>query len=219
MCALSSLSKFYGCYDLWKEIIRKHDLKWSEANSLEAFHAIFSDEKNYRVMIEWLQRACASVPRSYANLLLFDALTGLRADEACQSIRLLHSNKGDYLNKEHMILEHYKIPEVFIRTTKKAFISIMTEKVLQVAQESGVYNYNTMRHMLRRKGLGMNMGYCRKIFGTYLRMNGIESEIVDLLEGRISQEVFVRHYFRPDFQKEIGRIRSVLERLYAEIVV
>jgi intergrase/recombinase len=44
----------------------------------------------------------------------------------------------------------------------------------------------------------MNMAYCRKIFATYLRNQGIEPETIDLLQGRIPKSVFDRHYFRPD---------------------
>jgi len=53
----------------------------------------------------------------------------------------------------------------------------------------------------------MNMNYCRKIFATYLRNRGIESEIIDLLQGRIPQSVFLRHYYRPNINYErIGEI-------------
>lgn len=48
----------------------------------------------------------------------------------------------------------------------------------------------------------MNMNYCRKIFATYLRTKGIEQEIIDLLQGRISKSIFVRHYYKPDFFKD-----------------
>lgn len=54
---------------------------------------------------------------------------------------------------------------------------------------------------VKRKRLDMNMGYCCKIFSAYLRMNGIKSELIDLLLGRIPKTVFARHYFRPDFDK------------------
>ena len=37
----------------------------------------------------------------------------------------------------------------------------------------------------------MRMNYCRKIFGIHLRYCGIESEMVNLLEGRISPEIFL----------------------------
>ena len=39
------------------------------------------------------------------------------------------------------------------------------------------------------------MKYCRKIFASHLRQLGIESEIVDLLQGCVPKTVFACHYF------------------------
>ncbi len=56
--------------------------------------------------------------------------------------------------------------------------------------------------------------YCRKVFSTYLQNKGIEPEIIDLLQGRISDSVFVNHYYRPDINEIITkRIRPVLDEL------
>jgi hypothetical protein len=38
------------------------------------------------------------------------------------------------------------------------------------------------------------MAYCRKIYASWLRQSGIESEIVDLLQGSVTKTVFARHY-------------------------
>jgi intergrase/recombinase len=43
----------------------------------------------------------------------------------------------------------------------------------------------------------MEMAYCRKMFASHLRQSGIESEIVDLLQGRVPKAVFARRYYRP----------------------
>ena len=62
----------------------------------------------------------------------------------------------------------------------------------------------------------MNMNYCRKIFATYLRNNGIEQEIIDLLQGRIPKGVFIRHYYRPDLE-QFDKVRGLVENLYNQI--
>ncbi len=74
-------------------------------------------------------------------------------------------------------------------------------------------SYNALKLMLKRKGLNMNMYYCRKIFATFLRNEGIEPEIIDLLQGRIPNSVFVRHYYRPDSSK-FDLIREKLTKLH-----
>ena len=44
----------------------------------------------------------------------------------------------------------------------------------------------------------MRMAYCRKIFASYLRSEGIQPEFVDLLQGRVSTSILTRHYLVPD---------------------
>ena len=118
-----------------------------------------------------------------------------------------------------MVLEHYKFPHYFIRRTKKAYISLATDKMLSIAKEADInHGYNTIKLAVRRRGLGMHMNFCRKNFATYLRVNGIEQEFVDLLQGRMPRSVFVRHYFRPDFDKATDRVEKCIGELEQQIV-
>jgi intergrase/recombinase len=166
-------------------------------------------------MLEWLRDAYSVLPEEYGNILVYCALTGLRAEEAIQSLRLIHRDIEKYLNKETMNLEHFKYP-LFIRRTKKAYITITTERILEIARNCGSHSYNSVRLMARSKNLDMKMSYCRKIFATYLRVNGIEQEIIDLLQGRIPKSVFARHYFRPDINYD--KVRKVLNDLTDNIL-
>ena len=43
----------------------------------------------------------------------------------------------------------------------------------------------------------MDMRLCRKIFASHLRNEGIQSEVVDLLQGRVSPSILTRHYLVP----------------------
>ncbi|MDN5867150.1 MAG: hypothetical protein L0H55_07105 [Candidatus Nitrosocosmicus sp.] len=57
MKALATLSKFLGCYDVWKVIIEKYQLRWSNngngaggsSKGLEIFHYIYG-KNNYRLL-------------------------------------------------------------------------------------------------------------------------------------------------------------------------
>jgi hypothetical protein len=40
-----------------------------------------------------------------------------------------------------------------------------------------------------------------------------ESEMVNLLEGRISPEIFVRHYWSPNMKQDIERVRKAIDSL------
>jgi hypothetical protein len=53
MKSLASLSKFMGCYDKWKAIKDKYQLKWSNGDSsLEIFQNIVNNENNYDSMLK-----------------------------------------------------------------------------------------------------------------------------------------------------------------------
>ena len=217
MKSLASLSKFMGCYDKWKSIKEKYQLKWSDGNnSLQVFQTIVNNETNYDSMLEWIKDTCSQIPKSYANILIYCTLTGLRADEACKSLSLVKKNQNNYLNRETMVLEHFKYPNIFLRRTKQAFISIANDTILNLEKESNDYSYNALRCHLNRKNIQMNMNYCRKIFATFMRNNGIEQEIIDLLQGRIPKAVFVRHYYRPDLER-FDKVRGLLDKLHNQI--
>lgn len=130
----------------------------------------------------------------------------------------MHSNLDDYWNREKGILEHYKFPNEFIRRTKKVFITVVDKSLIELAKSCPVnISYNSLKLMLKRKGLDMNMYYCRKVFATYLRDEGVAPEIIDLLQERISSSVFVRHYYRPDSSK-FDEIREKLTKLHDLLV-
>jgi hypothetical protein len=222
MKSLASLSKFLGKYDEWKKIRERYQLKWSKGDSLEFFEKMYENEENYDVMVKWLRQTVQIVSKNYAKVLLFDTITGLRPAEACHSISLIHSTKmldqkQGYYNKERMTLEHFRFPEIFIRRTKKAYISIVTDRVLEIARLAEKrLEYQQLRVWLHKRGYETHMGYCRKIFATFMRQKaGVESEIIDILQGRTPSSVFARHYFRPsglDFREKVLRGLEELER-------
>jgi hypothetical protein len=218
MKALATLLKYLGCYDKWRDIKERYQLKWSNGDSLETFNNMFiNTDQNYSSMIEWLKDTCSKLCSSYGNILLFNTLTGLRPDEACKAIQIIQKEEDNYIRRDLMILEHYKFPDIFIRRTKKAYFSVVTDSILSLAKQSANCGYNALRLAVKRKKLDMKMAYCRKIFATYLRTHGIEQEIIDLLQGRSPKSVFARHYFKPNFGKEKEKITVRLENLYQQI--
>jgi hypothetical protein len=214
MKSLSVLSKFIGCYDMWKSIKEKYQLKWSSGNSFDAFKKIINEDNSLNSLLDWLNNTTSQISDKYRNILFYCTLTGLRPNEACQSIKLFKEKIDNYLDKNKMMLKHFEFPDIFIRRTKQAYLSIANDLILKIANESGNYSYNALRCHLKRKNILMNMNYCRKIFATFMRNNGVQSEIVDLLQGRIPKSVFVRHYYllTKDYNKEV--ISPLLYKLY-----
>jgi hypothetical protein len=225
MKALASLSKFLGKYDIWLEIVKKHQLKWSKSDkSLKVFRSIIESQNqgnDLESMINWIRKVSAVLPLEYKNILLFNTLTGLRPDEAQKAIWLIKTKEREYVDKERGILKHYQFPSIFLRQTKNVYISIINDEILKIVRntpDKETY-YNSLRKRISlRNSYDMNMYYCRKVFATYLRNKGIEPEIIDLLQGRISTSVFVSHYYRPDINALITkRIKPVLNELLDEL--
>lgn len=112
------------------------------------------------------------------------------------------------------MLEHFKFPEVFLRRTKKAFVSLVNDEILQlIDSQVESINHDIIRLTFLRNHQKFSMSCCRKDFATFLRNEGIEPEIIDLLQGRIPNSVLVRHYYRPDLSK-FDMIRGRLTKVY-----
>lgn len=217
MKSLSNLAKFLGLYDKWKMIISKYQLKWSNENGLESFNKILNVSHDYNAMLNWLKSLSNNLPEKYGNVLLYNSLVGLRPSEAIESIKIVNSNLENYLNRDLMVLEHFKFPEIFIRRTKNAYISLVSDEILKLARDCSNTSYAAIKAFTKRNCLKMNMNYCRKIFATYLRNNGIEQEIIDLLQGRIPKSIFVRHYYRPDFTI-YDKVKILITQIHNDIV-
>jgi hypothetical protein len=64
----------------------------------------------------------------------------------------------------------------------------------------------------------MRIAYCRKIFASYLRSEGIQPEFVDLLQGRVSQSILTRHYLTPD-SSLTPDVLAAVEKLREKITI
>jgi hypothetical protein len=218
MKALSCLAKFTGKYDEWLQLRRRYNLTWSTGNeSLAAFERFFDNKKTLETMLQWVIQARSMLPSNMSDVIKFNCITGLRPNECIAAIRLIKSDLASYYSLERTCLEHFRHPEIFLRRTKSAYVSILDKELLQIALKiSKIPSYEAIRYAVVRKGLEFHMGYCRKIFASYLRQAGIESEIVDLIQGHVPRSVFVRHYLTPDSSLR-NRVLSVIHSLEQQI--
>jgi intergrase/recombinase len=141
------------------------------------------------------------------QIIKFATLTGLRPNEAVQSVRLINlpqnSAVKNHYNEERQCLEHFRYPTIFLRRTKTAYISIVDKEILDIVKNietdkiDKIPSYSAIHIHLNRQHLPMYMAYCRKVFASHLRQSGIESEIIDWLQGCVPRSVFTGHYFRP----------------------
>lgn len=165
-------------------------------------------------MLTWVKKSICDLPESFRNVILFSTLTGLRPDEGYKTMDLIRTEEDVFVDRKRMLLMHYKYPEIFLRVSKKAYVSIIDEEILQIARKSEpITSYHLIRKTFEDYDVSMNMYYCRKVLATFVRNEGVEPEIIDLLQGRIPNSIFVRHYYRPDSSK-FEAIREKLDKLH-----
>jgi hypothetical protein len=203
MESLTALSKYLGCYDQWQDIRKRYSLHWTSGDeSIKSLQRFFDQSSSLDRMIETVKEMMRILPKSMALVIRHAILTGLRPSEACESVRLLKNSQPglqQYYNPERQILQHYLYPEIFLRATKKAYISYITlDNLHPIANlSSKTPSWNAIRHACRSRNINMEMRLCRKIFASYLRQSGIQSEVVNLLQGRVDSDILTRHYLMP----------------------
>jgi intergrase/recombinase len=72
-----------------------------------------------------------------------------------------------------------------------------------------------MHSRLDRKHVKMRFKELRSYHNSYLRKQGIISELVDVLAGRVPKTVFARHYLgedMKDFSKQVLEMENNLEK-------
>src|SRR5215217_7723257 len=214
MKALANLARYTGRTEQWQQ-------SWATGTEkIDAFNRFFDNTKDLDTMVSWLREALQVLPSNYANFLLFCTLTGLRFTEAVEAVRLLVQGQNltlSYYDPEQHILQHYRFPELFIRRTKAVYISVVNDQIVSIARRiTKTPTPGALKWQCMHRGLSMRVKYCRKIQGSFLRQQGIQPEIIDMLQGRIGENIFLRHYMVPstDFKT---KVLSILSRLKQEI--
>jgi intergrase/recombinase len=139
-----------------------------------------------------------------------------------ESVRLLNNAEHTqrYYNPQRQALEHFRFPDIFLRQTKKAYLSFVTPEMLSIVNQ--IYNnvpttIGAITKACHRRRIRMDMHLTRKIFASWVRKEGIQPEIVDLLQGRVSQSILTRHYLVPDHSLK-DRVLTALQKLNQQLI-
>jgi hypothetical protein len=222
MKALSALAIFTGQYNSWRSIFEQYQLSWSTGTEkLDAFTRFFDDSKDLDTMIGWLKEALSVLPSQYSKFFLFCTLTGMRCSEALESVKLINKKDPEtfkrYYDPDGQVLRHYAFPDIFIRRTKAVYISVVDDEIIGIAQDiEKVPTLNALKMVSRRTSLTMRVKYCRKFFASYLHRCGESSDLIDMLQGRIGKNIFLKHYLTPDSSYK-QRVLQVLEKLHKQL--
>jgi intergrase/recombinase len=213
--AVIALSKYLGTYSEFKAKMANYGVKWQNQNSFESFIRILETKDG---TLDWVQAATKVSDQSYAAFIEFVMISGIRASEAINSfntiIRLHKAGRlGDYYNTELQSLEHFRFQDKFIRGTKNVFFSFIPETFVEQVTCCDLVSYSGLMKRLRKHGLKVRLNELRDYFATFMVHNGLIREEVDLLQGRIGQSIFMRHYFSPDLESMRDKVLRAIQKM------
>src|SRR5919106_4272044 len=221
LTALANLAKYTGRYQKFLEIRQRYNLKWSRGDPMTHFERFYNEELTLDVMLQRIRQMIAVLPpSSMGKIIKFGCLVGLRASETLECVKLINDREAftKYYNPNRQALEHFRYKQ-FIRQTKKAYISFVTSEMLNIVQNlDKVPTKNAITHACQRRHIPMDMYLTRKIFASWLRREGIQPEVVDILQGRVSQSVLTRHYLTPshDLKDKVLESLSKLQQAISQ---
>lgn len=105
-----------------------------------------------------------------ARIIKFACIIGLRPSEVVECVRLLNSsNIRHYYNRERQALEHYRFPSIFLRQTKKAYVSFVTPEMLELVGNGSIYRGITYNDIASHVGPQVSSAICASVESYLLR--------------------------------------------------
>ena len=198
--SLSALAKYLGIYNEYKQLLKAYGFKWS-VNTDDVIIARLIKARQNSNVLEWVKKVKQKNP-TLSTFMNFITATGLRFEEAITSYNLIidlakQDKLSEYYDFEKEILEHFRFKELFIRRTKKAFISFVSRDLIkQIILECSRITRNVIVKRLQRRKMKLRFSDIREFWASYMTKHLSQPEI-DFLQGRVSANVFMRNYFNP----------------------
>ena len=107
---------------------------------------------------------------------------------------------------------------LFIRRTKAIYISVVDDSIVEIARkiQNNTLTLNALKMQSRHRKLSFRVKYCRKIYASYLHRCGISSDLIDMLQGRIGKNIFLKHYLTPSADYK-AQVLQALEQLQQQL--
>ena len=202
MKGLSALSKFLGCYEDFKSLVKNSDLKWTGKSADDIFIDRLNSVEDSEEIWNWIRQVKKERPELTEFMDLM-AVSGLRLIEAVNSFnlqgKLAQEGKlySSYFVVEKLTLEHYRFKEIFIRRSKKAFVSFVPEQLVQdISKLRPWVSTDAVQKMVQKRGLQLRFADIREAHATFMTKY-LKKEEIDFLHGRVTSGVFMQHYFNP----------------------
>ena len=201
LASLSNLAKFLGLYEDWKRIVKAYGLKWSSGKAEDYLISRMAHTENNGEVLEWVEQVKINEPR-LSVFMDFMVLSGLRLREAVNSYNLIidlakAGRLSEYYNEENEALEHYRFKGLFMRRSKKVFVTFLPKWLVErISKQEKLTLYQISNWVRRDKRLKSRFPELREYYATVMTkwLNPAE---IDFLQGRVSGSVFMRNYFNP----------------------
>jgi intergrase/recombinase len=199
--ALSNLAKFLGMYEDFKMLVRNYGLKWSDGKAEDLILSRIANTERNRDVIEWVRTVKLQIPK-LSVFMDFIIVSGLRLEEAVRSYNLIidlakEGKLREYYDFETETLQHFRFKRFFIRRTKKAFISFIPKRLIEkIGKQEKLTRFQIDNWIRRDNQLKSRFSDIREYWATYMTKWLTRPEI-DFLQGRVSANVFMQHYFNP----------------------
>ncbi len=208
--ALSALAKFDGCSEDFKKLRKNYGLTWMGRSKDDVFIDRLTSTEDPDAIWSWIRQVKHTRPE-LADLLDLMAVTGLRFIEGVSSCNLIaelsrsgkleldregRNYRGGYYNRDLESLEHFWFGDVFLRPTKKAFVSFAPRDLVTRISRGEELNAENVQQVVRRSKLPCRFSDIREAHGTFMVKYLKEPEI-NFLHGRVTSSVFMANYFNP----------------------
>ncbi len=202
IAAFSALAKFQGCHEEFQYLRKTYGLTWVSRSVDDLIIERLSRSDDSEDIFQWIRTVKEACPQ-YAIFMDLIASTGLRLSEAINAYNLIVQLSKEetlakkYYNAQTGFLEHFRFRNVFIRNTKKAFLSFVPLELLDLIGKQSLISENHLKNRaLERKHIQQRFGDVRENHASFVT-KWLRPEEIDFLQGRVSASVFSAHYYNP----------------------
>ncbi len=208
MKALCALSKFLGMHEEFKALVKNYGLKWRGRSSDDIIIDRLTKNVDSKELFKWVSDAKERIPELKV-FLDFMAATGLRLIEAVESYNLIiklskEGRLNSYYNDERQVLEHFRFREIFIRNSKKVFITFIPSEVVQRIADAEPVNYDRVQSLAEWHLKKLRFADLRELYAS-CSVKHLKQVEIDFLQGRVSASVFMRNYFNPTWISDLKK--------------
>ena len=197
--ALVALSKYLGCYEVFKARMNQFGLKWEGYDNFDSFLRIMQNKQSD--VLKWVEKCLSVLDESYRTLVWFALISGMRKSEVINSFNLTitlgrEDRLSEYYNEELQTLEHFRYKSIFIRGKKNVFFSFVPREFVDKILRCKTVSASGFKRRIIRNGFSSEFQGLRDYFATFMVHHELLQQEVDLLQGRIGRTLFMKHYFR-----------------------